>query len=56
MVARVTLVKQGSGYRGSVAVWLRGLRHPLALVLVPGGSVLVGDWGTGIVYRITGRG
>ncbi len=55
-VARVALVQGGSGYRGgSPEAWLRGLRNPLALVLAPGGSVLVGDWGTGIVYRITRR-
>ena len=54
-VARVALVKRGSGYSGSPSVWLRGLRNPLALVLGPAGSVLVGDWGTGIIYRIARR-
>jgi glucose/arabinose dehydrogenase len=55
-VARVALVQRGSSYRGGPPeVWLRGLHNPLALVIGPGGSVLVGDWGTGIVYRITRR-
>jgi glucose/arabinose dehydrogenase len=31
---------------------LTGLKHPLALLALPGGDVLVGDWGTGIVYRV----
>jgi glucose/arabinose dehydrogenase len=55
-VARVALTRRGSGFRGgSPQVWLRGLHNPLALALASDGSVLVGDWGTGIVYRITRR-
>jgi glucose/arabinose dehydrogenase len=52
-VARVGLVKQGSSYRGSPTTWLSGLRNPLALALGPNSSLLVGDWGTGTIYRIT---
>jgi glucose/arabinose dehydrogenase len=54
-VARVALVKRGSGAGGAPTVWLRGLRNPLALTLGPGRSLLVGDWGSGILYRITAR-
>jgi glucose/arabinose dehydrogenase len=33
---------------------LTGLSHPLPLAVVPDGSVLVGDWGNGVVYRVSG--
>ena len=39
---------------GATATWVSGLDHPLPLTSQPDGSVLVGDWGTGIVYRVTG--
>jgi hypothetical protein len=54
-VARVALVKHGSSFKGSVSTWLTGLRNPLAMTLAPGPSLLVGDWSTGIIYRLTGR-
>jgi glucose/arabinose dehydrogenase len=54
-VARVAIVRRRGGFSGSASVWLKGLRNPLALALGPSGSVLVGDWGTGIIYRITQR-
>jgi glucose/arabinose dehydrogenase len=38
---------------GATETWLSGLEHPLPLATQPDGSVLVGDWGTGIVYRVT---
>jgi glucose/arabinose dehydrogenase len=52
-VARVALTRHGSRYRGVVSTWLTGMRNPLALVSAPDHSVLVGDWATGAVYRIT---
>jgi glucose/arabinose dehydrogenase len=52
-VQRIALVKRGSGYRGVVSTWLTGLHNPLALALGPQRSVLVGDWSTGTIYRIT---
>jgi glucose/arabinose dehydrogenase len=52
-VQRITLVKRGSSYTGAVSTWLTGLHNPLALALGPQRSVLVGDWGTGTIYRIT---
>lgn len=39
---------------GATATWVSGLKHPLPLSSRPDGSVLIGDWGTGIVYRVTG--
>jgi glucose/arabinose dehydrogenase len=55
-VARVALVKHGNSFSGSTATWLTGLRNPLALVLGPDRSVIVGDWGTGTIYRVAPRG
>jgi glucose/arabinose dehydrogenase len=52
-VARVALANPGSGARSIARTWLRGLRNPLALTLGPRRTVLVGDWGTGIVYAIS---
>jgi glucose/arabinose dehydrogenase len=51
-VQRVALTKTGSGYAGSVSPFLTGLKSPLPLLTTPDGGVLVGDWATGIVYRI----
>lgn len=51
-VQKVALRRVGRGFRGTVAPFLAGLEHPLALVLAPGQSLLVGDWGTGRIYRI----
>jgi glucose/arabinose dehydrogenase len=39
---------------GEATPFLTGLSHPLPLLTAPGGSLLVGDWGTGVVYRVTG--
>jgi hypothetical protein len=52
-VQRVALTRHGSGFAATVHPWLTGLHNPFALALGPHGSVLVGDWGTGIVYRIS---
>jgi hypothetical protein len=51
-VQAVALSQAGSTYTGSVKPFLTGLVHPLALVLAPDHSLLVGDWGTGRIYRI----
>ena len=51
-VQRVALHKSGSTYKGSVTPFLTGLKNPLPVIAAPGGAVLVGDWGTGKIYRI----
>lgn len=51
-VQRVALQASGSSYRGSVTPFLKGIRNPLAIVLAPDRSLLVGDWATGTIYRI----
>lgn len=52
-VQRVALSKTGSTYSGAVTPFLTGLTNPVPLLLSPSGELLVGDWGTGIVYRIS---
>jgi glucose/arabinose dehydrogenase len=39
--------------RGAVHTYVTGLQHPLPLITTDTGAVLLGDWGTGIIYRIT---
>jgi len=38
---------------GAVAPFLTGLHNPLPVAVTRSGSVLVGDWGTGVVYEIS---
>jgi len=52
-VLRVALTRTSSGYRGSVSTFLTGLQNPLPVATAADGSVLVGDWGRGIIYRIS---
>lgn len=52
-VQRVALKKGPAGYEASVASLLTGIAHPLAIALAPDRSVIVGDWATGKIYRIT---
>ena len=50
-VLRVPLAAQGER-AGAAVPFLTGLVHPLPVAVAPGGVVLVGDWTTGVVYRI----
>ncbi len=38
---------------GEVTPFLAGLENPVPVTLAPDGAVLVGDWGTGRIYRVT---
>lgn len=51
-VQQVALAKTGDIYRGTVAPFLTGIEHPLAVAFAPDHSLLVGDWATGTIYRI----
>jgi len=51
-VQRVALRKEGFSYQGSVTPFLTGIANPLAIALAPNGSLLVGDWKSGEIYRI----
>jgi glucose/arabinose dehydrogenase len=54
-VQRVALHRTTSGYEGSVTPLLRGIENPLAVTLAPDGSLLVGDWSSGTIYRLTAQ-
>jgi glucose/arabinose dehydrogenase len=53
----VPLVKNpsGSGYSGAPAVFLQGLKNPVPVLLGSRRQLFVGDWTTGIIYRVTSR-
>jgi hypothetical protein len=54
-VLQVPLTRSGSTYRGTATPFLTGVRNPLALATTRDGAILVGDWGTGRIYRIARR-
>lgn len=51
-VQRVALRRSASGLLGTVEPFLTGIPNPLAVALAPDGSLLVGDWKSGTIYRI----
>jgi glucose/arabinose dehydrogenase len=53
-VQRVPLTRTTNGYRGTARPFLAGIASPLPLATTSGGALLVGDWSTGTIYRITG--
>ena len=55
-VLQVALTRTGSTYKGVVTPLLGGITNPLALAFAPDGSLLVGDWSTGTIYRIARSG
>lgn len=53
LVQSVPLRTTAKGYAGARATpLLTGFKNPLAMAVAPDGSLLVGDWGSGKVYRI----
>jgi glucose/arabinose dehydrogenase len=42
--------------RATVSTFATGFSHPLALAIAPDSSLLVADWGTGIIWRIQANG
>jgi hypothetical protein len=48
----VALTRTGSTYNGSTKPLLEGVKNPLALALASDGSLLVGDWSNGTIYRV----
>ena len=55
-VLRVELHHDGATYTGTAAPFVTGIAKPMAVLASAGGSVLVGDWQHGIVYRIEAGG
>ena len=45
-----------SGKRITVSTFATGFSHPLAVAIAPDSSLLVADWGTGIIWRIQANG
>ena len=53
---RVVRLKLGPDGITGRQVFVRGLPHPLALAVGPGGALLVADWQRGAIYRIQAKG
>ncbi len=51
-VVRVKLTKNGNAYTGSSIDFATGFDRPLAIVQDPSGALLIGDYGTGRIYRV----
>lgn len=49
---RVTLESNGDGYASAVGPFVTGLDQPVPVITAPDGSVLIGNWGSGTVYRV----
>jgi glucose/arabinose dehydrogenase len=54
-VLRVPLAAGGERARGGAVPFLTGLENPLPLAVAADEALLVGDWTTGKIYRITVR-
>ena len=52
-VLRIGLAASASGYSGTVSPFVAGFTNPEPVLLDPTGGLLIGDWGTGTIYRIT---
>jgi glucose/arabinose dehydrogenase len=53
VVLRIALSKDADGNTtGSVEPFLAGLQSPVPIITAPDGTLLVGDWKSGTVYRI----
>jgi glucose/arabinose dehydrogenase len=53
-VRLVPLTRTGTTYRGTTRSFLSGFSHPMPVFLTTSGALLVGDWGSGTIYRVTG--
>jgi glucose/arabinose dehydrogenase len=52
-VVRVSLARHGSSYTAKVEPFLTGVKNPVAVALGPDGALYVGDWSSGVIYRVT---
>jgi glucose/arabinose dehydrogenase len=48
----VTLARSGSGWVGGIRAAITGIERPVPVLAGPDGAVFVGDWATGVVYRL----
>ena len=51
-VLMVALTTDGSTWTGTASPFLTGIKNPVAVVVAPDGSILVGDWASGTIDRI----
>jgi len=51
-ILRVALTRDAASYTGVVEPFLTALSKPVPITSAPDGAILVGDWGTGTIYRI----
>ena len=51
-VVQVELRRAGTGWQGTTRTLLTGITKPVPLLAAPD-AVFVGDWGTGMIYRIS---
>jgi glucose/arabinose dehydrogenase len=51
-IKRVALTKTADGYTGVVTTFITGIQKPVPVIAGTDDSVLIGDWGTGTVYKI----
>ena len=54
-VRSVALNASAARAAGHVGTLLAGMHNPLALIVAANGSLLVGDWSSGTIYRIAAR-
>jgi glucose/arabinose dehydrogenase len=52
VVKAVALTKMGSAYTGIVSTFISGLKQPVPVILGPDRALYIGDWGSGIIYRV----
>jgi glucose/arabinose dehydrogenase len=51
----VALTKKADGYRGTTATLLTGFSKPMPVLVTRDGALVVGDWGTGRIVRVTSK-
>ena len=52
-VVRIVLTKVEDRYTARVSNFATGFKHPLSIIVVPDGSLLIGDHGAGTVLRVS---
>ena len=52
-VQAVALTSDGATYAAAATPFLSGLTNPVPVAVGPDGGLYVGDWGTGLIHRIT---
>ena len=53
MLVRLTASTSGAGYAGKTTAFLTGFENPVPVMLDSSGTLFVGDWTSGRIYRIT---